>query len=68
MRKRFFRYVRTAKAQITLRIRAGQGFRCPQTESLDTFELLNRGQCPDETMRMRMLEGTFWLDAAHFCG
>ena len=58
--------MRTAKAQVSLRIRAVyQGFHCPLTESLDTTE--SKG--PDDTLRMRrmiifdlrMFEDTFSL-------
>ena len=42
MRKRVFRYMRTVKAQISLRkVQADQGVHCPLTESLDTTECKN---------------------------
>ena len=46
----------TAKAQISLRIRAvWSSLRCPLTEIFDIIELSNKSKCPDETLRMRMM-------------
>ena len=43
--KNFFGRMRTAKAQISLRIRkVWSGFHCPLTESLDTTECMNEEQ------------------------
>ena len=47
MRKRVFEHMRTAKAQISLRIReSDQGLHCPLIESLDTIECINGEQQP----------------------
>ena len=70
--------MRTAKAQINLRFHAHsrsliKGRRCPQTESWDTLKCFNREQMSrwdfahvqDDVNQhiLRMLEGTFSLDA-----
>ena len=40
--KPVFEHMRTAKAQIRLRIaQSDQGLRCPQTDSLDSIECIN---------------------------
>ena len=49
MLKRVFGYIRTAKAQLSLRIRADQGLHCPLTELSDTIDCdcINGGQRPE---------------------
>ena len=77
MRKRPFGHMRTAKAQISMRLfaHAYQGLRCPQNEWLDSTEYFNGDQMPGWDFAhvqddvnphiMHMLEGTFSFDAAH---
>ena len=60
--KGVFGHIRTATAQIRLRIRSDcasaqsdQGLRCPLTESLDTYRMyqwIQCSKCPNETLRM----------------
>ena len=53
MRKRVFGHVRTANAQISLRIaQSDQDLHCPLPELLDTTESMNGEQSPDDTLRM----------------
>ena len=76
MQKRIFGHMRTAKAQISMRIRTvWSGAPCPLAESLDITECMNGEQRPgcyfgraqyDPNLRIwRMFEGTFSLDAVH---
>ena len=73
MRKRVFGHMRTAKAQISLRIRA-EGLHSPLTESLDTTECMNMEQIhftraqDDLNIRiLHMFEGTFSLTRPIWC-